>query len=125
MAKHGGFEGNGQTLRILTELIYERPGRTKGIAPTRAFLDGVMKYKATQGDWLKQTGKAPKNHFIYDEQAQWRDQVFGGATSPQTFSKLRRSINSRVSNAKLWIGPTTPLTPCTTLSTASTLAISA
>ena len=82
MAKHGGFEGNGQTLRILTELIYERPGRTKGIAPTRAFLDGVMKYKATQGDWLKQTGKAPKNHFIYDEQAQWRDQVFGGATLP-------------------------------------------
>ena len=82
MAKHGGFEGNGQTLRILTELIYERPGRTKGIAPTRAFLDGVMKYKATQGDWLNQTGKAPENHFIYDEQAQWRDQIFDGVTIP-------------------------------------------
>jgi dGTPase len=84
MADYGGFEGNGQTLRILTELIYERPGRTKGIAPTRAFLDGVMKYKATQGDWLSETGKAPHHHFIYDEQASWRDCVFGGATPPET-----------------------------------------
>jgi dGTPase len=84
MAKHGGFEGNGQTLRILTELIYERPGRTQGIAPTRAFLDGVMKYKATQSDWIAHSGKAPNNHFIYDDQAQWRAQIFGGAPAPQT-----------------------------------------
>lgn len=84
MVAHGGFEGNGQTLRILTELIYERPGRTKGIAPTRAFLDGVMKYKATQGEWLAQTRKAPHNHFIYDEQAHWRDIVFDGASPPET-----------------------------------------
>jgi len=82
MAAHGGFEGNGQTLRILTELIYERPGRTKGIAPTRAFLDGVMKYKATQSDWMAHSGQAPENHFIYDEQAYWREQVFGGASAP-------------------------------------------
>ena len=82
MSAHGGFEGNAQTLRILTELIYERPGRTKGIAPTRAFLDGVMKYKATQSDWIAQTGKAPKHHFIYDEQAQWREIIFGGASAP-------------------------------------------
>lgn len=83
MVAHGGFEGNGQTLRILTELIYERPGRTKGIAPTRAFLDGVMKYKATQGEWLAQTGEAPHNHFIYDEQAQWREAIFDGASPPE------------------------------------------
>lgn len=83
MATHGGFEGNGQTLRILTELIYERPGRTKGIAPTRAFLDGVMKYKATQAEWLNRTGQAPANHFIYNEQARWREAVFGGATPPE------------------------------------------
>jgi dGTPase len=83
MAPHGGFEGNGQTLRILTELIYERPGRTKGIAPTRAFLDGVMKYKATQSDWIACSGEAPKHHFIYNEQAHWREQVFGGATPPE------------------------------------------
>lgn len=86
MSQHGGFEGNGQTLRILTELIYERPGRTKGIAPTRAFLDGVMKYKATQGDWIAQTSKAPHNHFIYDDQALWRNQVFGQVSTPDELS---------------------------------------
>lgn len=82
MAAHGGFEGNGQTLRILTELIYERPGRTKGIAPTRAFLDGVMKYKALHSEWLGTSGTAPKNHFIYNDQAQWRETVFGGQEPP-------------------------------------------
>ncbi|MEM8866876.1 MAG: dGTP triphosphohydrolase, partial [Verrucomicrobiota bacterium] len=84
MAPYGGFEGNAQTLRILTELIYERPGRTKGIAPTRAFLDGVMKYKALHADHIKQDGKAPKNHFIYDHQAEWRELIFGGETIPQS-----------------------------------------
>lgn len=89
MHAHGGFEGNGQTLRILTELIYERPGRTKGIAPTRAFLDGVMKYKATQSEWVTQTGKAPEHHFIYDQQAHWRDVVFGGSTPPKTLQSAK------------------------------------
>ncbi len=82
MAAHGGFEGNGQTLRILTELIYERPGRTKGIAPTRAFLDGVMKYKALHREHLAATGAAPENHFIYDDHIQWRDTIFGGQEPP-------------------------------------------
>ena len=89
MSGHGGFEGNGQTLRILTELIYERPGRTKGIAPTRAFLDGVMKYKATQSEWMAETGHAPEHHFIYEEQARWRDQVFGSETPPDTLNRPR------------------------------------
>lgn len=82
MEAHGGFEGNAQTLRILTELIYERPGRTKGIAPTRAFLDGVMKYKALQKEWIAQEGSAPHNHFIYDAQVIWREAIFGGAATP-------------------------------------------
>jgi len=82
MAAHGGFEGNGQTLRILTELIYERPGRTKGIAPTRALLDGVMKYKALHSEWLAAEGTPPENHFIYDDQRQWRDIIFGGQAAP-------------------------------------------
>jgi len=79
MAGHGGFEGNAQTLRILTELIYERPGRTKGIGPTRAFLDGVMKYKALQSEWLDERDAPPEHHFIYDEQESWRDVVVGDA----------------------------------------------
>jgi len=95
MAPYGGFEGNGQTLRILTELIYERPGRTKGIAPTRAFLDGVMKYKALHREQLKAEGSAPENHFIYDEQIEWRDKVFGGhapaelAASPHALNAFK------------------------------------
>ncbi|MEM7791770.1 MAG: dGTP triphosphohydrolase [Verrucomicrobiota bacterium] len=78
MALHGGFEGNAQTLRILTELIYERPGRTKGIAPTRAFVDGVMKYKALQSEWEIADNSIPENHFIYNDQADWRELAFGG-----------------------------------------------
>jgi dGTPase len=86
MADYGGFEGNGQTLRILTELIYERPGRTKGIAPTRAFLDGVMKYKALHAEQQSAIGAPPENHFIYDEQVEWRDKVFGGQTVPDSLN---------------------------------------
>lgn len=76
MERNGGFEGNAQTLRILTELIYERPGSTEGIAPTRAFLDGVMKYKATQADWIQASQQPPEHHFIYDDQQIWRDIIF-------------------------------------------------
>ena len=87
MAPHGGFEGNAQTLRILTELIYERPGSTQGIAPTRAFLDGVMKYKALHCECIETaedgTKTYPEHHFIYDEQAQWRDVIFDGQPIPE------------------------------------------
>jgi dGTPase len=82
MADSGGFEGNAQTLRILTELIYERPGSTKGIAPTRAFLDGVMKYKALQSEWITRDAAASKNHFIYDEQVNWRDTILNEGELP-------------------------------------------
>lgn len=94
MAPYGGFEGNGQTLRILTELIYERPGSTKGIAPTRAFLDGVMKYKALHSERIEQAkdGTYPENHFIYDEQAQWRNVIFDGQTIP-TELKSYKALN--------------------------------
>ena len=84
MAPHGGFEGNGQTLRILTELIYERPGRTMGIAPTRALLDGVMKYKALHAEQTAAMGHNPEHHFIYDEQVEWRQKVFASAGLPES-----------------------------------------
>lgn len=89
MQPHGGFEGNAQTLRILTELIYERPGRTKGIAPTRAFLDGVLKYKALHRERVGEDGHPPKNHFIYDEQAHWRETVFGQTGLPDALASSR------------------------------------
>lgn len=42
MQKHGGFEGNGQTLRILTSL--EKYVQGYGLNPTRRLLLGVLKY---------------------------------------------------------------------------------
>jgi len=97
MAPYGGFEGNAQTLRILTELIYERPGSTKGIAPTRAFLDGVMKYKALQSECIQQEADGsfthPKNHFIYNEQETWRGIIFDDNPPPpelQSAGKLNQ-----------------------------------
>lgn len=106
MAGQGGFEGNAQTLRILTETLYERPGRTKGIAPTRAFLDGVMKYKALHRECAAVAESArpngstredenpavPENHFIYDDQEEWRAKVFGPAVSADR--DLRRAPGS-------------------------------
>ena len=73
MRELGGFEGNAQTLRMLTETIYSDPrsGRQTGMNPTRAFLDSVLKYKA----FLSETPNA-KNHFIYDDQEPWLQFVF-------------------------------------------------
>ena len=97
MKPHGGFEGNAQTLRIITELIYEQPGKTTGIVPTRAFLDGVMKYKALFSECTKKSTDGsklyPENHFIYNEQALWRDRLFGSKALPETL-KTYEALNS-------------------------------
>ena len=77
MADWGGFEGNAQTLRLLAERFYERPQQSRGLNPTRAFLDGVMKYKTLHRE---AGGKkhAPENHFLYDSQESLRDFALGG-----------------------------------------------
>ena len=73
MRPSGGFEGNAQTLRLLTEVIYvSEDSGSYGMSPTRAFMDGVMKYKTLLGE----APDAP-NHFIYDDQARYREFVFG------------------------------------------------
>lgn len=76
MQPHGGFEGNAQTLRMLTETIYADPGegRRTGMKPTRAFMDAILKYKAL----FPETPEA-KNHFIYAEQASYLAFVFADA----------------------------------------------
>lgn len=61
MAPYGGFEGNAQTLRILTGILFG-PGR--GMNPTRALMDGVLKYKTLFGEVEGQ-----RNHFLYADQA--------------------------------------------------------
>ncbi|MGB0370104.1 MAG: dGTP triphosphohydrolase [Opitutales bacterium] len=74
MLQQGGFEGNAQTLRILTELIFDRPEGSQGMNPTRALLDSVLKYKQTFSERTQVDDqgapKYPKNHFVYDEQAE-------------------------------------------------------
>jgi dGTPase len=74
MRAHGGFEGNAQTLRILTETIYSGRGRVKGMNPSRAFLDGVLKYKS-----LHRELQNPHNHFVYDEQERFITFAWGGS----------------------------------------------
>ena len=69
MFKMGGYEGNAQTLRLLTETIWGN----SGMNPTRAFLDSTLKYKTL----LKEKPDSP-NHFIYDYQKNHLDFVFDG-----------------------------------------------
>ncbi|GAB4170690.1 MAG: anti-phage deoxyguanosine triphosphatase [Calditrichia bacterium] len=60
---YGGFEGNAQTLRIITDLIYSTNDGRKGMAPTRAFMDGIMKYKI-----LFSEREPDKTKYLYDDQ---------------------------------------------------------
>jgi dGTPase len=72
MAPYGGFEGNAQTLRILTRTIYSDSHKRSGMSPSRALLDGVLKYKRLYRDRGNET-----NHFIYDDQADVLEFCFG------------------------------------------------
>lgn len=77
--EHGGFEGNAQTLRLLTERIFS--AKHNGMSPSRAFLDGILKYKTLWSE-LVTGGKPPKNHFIYDNQLSYLDWSLGGNDFP-------------------------------------------
>ena len=72
MEPYGGFEGNAQTLRILTRTIYSNPEGRGGMSPSRALLDGVLKYKRLHRDRRQRT-----NHFIYDDQTEVLGFCFG------------------------------------------------
>ena len=74
MELYGGFEGNPQTLRILTRTIYSNPESRGGMSPSRALLDGVLKYKRLYRDRAGET-----HHFIYDDQAEVLEFCFGNA----------------------------------------------
>jgi len=78
MVKWGGFEGNAQTLHLLTETMYQNESGVRGMQPTRALLDGVLKYKKLFCEFPT----PPNNHFLYDPQLVYRDYVFAGATIP-------------------------------------------
>jgi dGTPase len=79
MKKRGGFEGNAQTLHLLTETMYQNEAGVRGLQPTRALLDGVLKYKKL----YREFSTPPNNHFIYDLQESYRDFVFDGVEIPK------------------------------------------
>ncbi len=61
MKPWGGFEGNAQTLRLLTDTIFNERA---GMNPTRAMMDAVLKYKSLYPEL-----DDPPNHFLYGDQA--------------------------------------------------------
>ena len=81
MKKYGGFEGNAQTLRILTEIFYRRENGRIGMNPSRAFLDSVLKYKS-----LYSQLDNPDNHFIYKDQSKYVSFVYGERKLPDEFT---------------------------------------
>lgn len=77
--EYGGFEGNAQTLRLLTERIFS--AKHTGMSPSRAFLDGILKYKTLWSELITD-GTPPKNHFIYNAQHRYLDWCLGGNDFP-------------------------------------------
>ncbi|MCX6875163.1 MAG: dNTP triphosphohydrolase [Verrucomicrobia bacterium] len=78
--EHGGFEGNAQTLRLLTERIFS--AKRTGMDPTRAFLDGVLKYKSLWTELKSAAGVPPEHHFLYDAQRDHLEWAMGAQTFP-------------------------------------------
>lgn len=92
MVPFGGFEGNAQSLRIITETIYPGIESRRGMNPTRAFIDGILKYKG-----LFREDPSVGNHFIYDDQHFWRDFVWpdvglGGDSNRHQYRSLECEI---------------------------------
>lgn len=89
MRPYGGFEGNAQTFRLLTETLFSESG--EGMNPTRALLDGVLKYKTL----LSETPEA-QHHYLYDDQSAWLDFAMLGKAIPAelTPGKTRNAFRS-------------------------------
>ncbi len=91
MKPWGGFEGNAQTLRLITEIIFTSGRSRRGMNPTRAFMDGVLKYKTLFREW-----DDPRKHFLYDDQQKYLDFVFDGRAFPDDLpaGKARNAFRS-------------------------------
>jgi len=91
MKPWGGFEGNAQTLRLVTEIIFTSGRSRRGMNPTRAFMDGVLKYKTLFSEW-----DDPRKHFIYDDQKTYLDFVCQGRPFPADLGpgKARNAFRS-------------------------------
>lgn len=89
MQPYGGFEGNAQSLRLLTETIFH--DGLRGMNPTRALMDAILKYKT-----LRHETPDAKHHYLYDAQAPKLDFVLGGRSFPSAFTpgKARNDFRS-------------------------------
>jgi dGTPase len=92
MKPFGGFEGNAQSLRIISETIYPGLDSRRGMNSSRAFIDGILKYKR-----LFREDLAAPNQFIYDEQEYLRSFVLGEIdlseiSEPNNFRSLECEI---------------------------------
>ncbi|MFH0734790.1 MAG: dNTP triphosphohydrolase [bacterium] len=88
MRKYGGFEGNAQTLRLLSETFFRDEGRQRGMNPTRASLDSILKYKV-----LYSESSTKENHFLYDYQKKYLDFVFNNLNYSD-YIKTEKELNS-------------------------------
>jgi dGTPase len=66
---HGGFEGNAQSLRIITETAWTE----KGINPSRASVDAILKYK--QAWSTKEEPADRRSKFLYDGQGHMLEEL--------------------------------------------------
>src|SRR5512132_3595897 len=79
----GGFEGNAQTLRVLTRLeakVFDADGRSAGLNLTRATLDAVCKYP-----WFRTPGR--RKYGVYPDDA-------------EVFTWLRSGVDGRCLEAQ-------------------------
>ena len=67
MTEYGGFEGNAQTLRLITETIFTSGSDRRGLNPPRALIDAVLKYKTL----FSEPEQPPAKHFIYADQQRY------------------------------------------------------
>jgi dGTPase len=90
MNNYGGFEGNAQTLRLITEVFYKNDNDRRGMNPTRPFVDSILKYKS-----LHSQLDDPENHFIYDYQKEFLDFTFKNKFNLIDLSQIEELNNFR------------------------------
>ncbi len=77
MKSYGGFEGNAQTLRLIAEIFYTTENSRRGMKPTRALVDAILKYKTLYSQF-----DDPFNHYLYDYQKEYVEFVFDNRSLP-------------------------------------------